>query len=348
MHNYLKRIFHWKLIIISLTVILALTIILSAALGPANIPPSVILKILASKISLLNNPANSLGIEETIVFEIRLPRIILAMLVGAALSVAGVTFQGLFKNPMADPYVIGVSSGAALGATLAVVLGLELEFFGLSSIPLMAFIGALTATFMVYNIAKVGHTLPVSTLLLSGIAVGSFLSAITMLIMMMAGERLHQIVFWLMGGLSARNWSHVKMVLPFIFLGTAIIYFFARDLNIMLLGEESAQHLGIEVKKLTKIMLVFASLIAAAAVSVSGLIGFIGLVVPHIMRILVGPDHRILLPSSAIAGSIILITSDTVARTAISSTEIPVGIITAFFGAPFFIYLLRKRKSSIS
>jgi len=345
--HYLKKIFHWKLIITYLTVILGLTVVLATTLGAARISPLVVLKILMAKLPLINNlviPTWSIG-EATIILQIRLPRIILGMLVGVALGVAGTAMQGLFKNPMADPYIMGISSGAALGAIFTIVFGLTI--FGMYTIPLIAFVGAAAAIFLVYNIASVRGKLPVSTLLLAGIAVTLFLSAIISFLMYTAGEQLHGIVFWLMGGLWGRNWNHVMMAFPFICFGSILIYIFARDLNVILLGEEPAQHLGIEVETLKKIIILSTSLITAAAVSVSGIIGFVGLVIPHIMRILVGPDHRILLPSSALVGGIFLIWADTLARTIIAPTEIPVGIITALFGAPFFIYLLRTRKRSM-
>ncbi len=345
--HYLKKFFHWKLIITYLTVILGLTVVLATTLGAARISPLVVLKILMAKLPLINNlviPTWSIG-EATIILQIRLPRIILGMLVGAALGIAGTAMQGLFKNPMADPYIMGISSGAALGAIFTIVFGLTI--FGMYTIPLIAFVGAVAAIFLVYNIASVRGKLPVSTLLLAGIAVTLFLSAIISFLMYTAGEKLHGIVFWLMGGLWGRNWNHVMMAFPFICFGSILIYIFARDLNVILLGEEPAQHLGIEVEALKKIIILSTSLITAAAVSVSGIIGFVGLVIPHIMRILVGPDHRVLLPSSALVGGIFLIWADTLARTIIAPTEIPVGIITALFGAPFFIYLLRTRKRSM-
>lgn len=345
--NYFKKFFHWKLIISYLTVILGLTVVLTTTLGAAHISPWVVFKILVAKLPLIKNliiPSWSVG-EATIILEIRLPRIILGMLVGAALGVAGTAMQGLFKNPMADPYITGISSGAALGAIFTIVFGLTI--FGFYTMPLMAFMGGAATIFLVYNIASVRGKLPVSTLLLAGIAVTLFLSAIISFLMYTAGEKLHGIVFWLMGGLWGRNWNHVMMVVPFICFGTILIYIFARDLNVILLGEEPAQWLGIEVETLKKIIILSTSLTVAAAVSVSGIIGFVGLVIPHIMRILVGPDHRVLLPSSALVGGIFLIWADTLARTVIAPTEIPVGIITALFGAPFFIYLLRTRKRSM-
>ncbi len=335
------------MIVITLTVLLGMTIVFAATTGPAKIDPQTILKMFIGNIpfakSLITSSWSSN--EETIIFQIRLPRIILGILVGAALGVAGATMQGLFKNPIADPYIIGISSGAALGATMAIVFGLD--ELGLYTLPSMAFISATAAIFLVYNIASVGGKLPVGTLLLAGMAVSLFLSAITSFMMYISGEKLHGIFFWLMGGLWSSSWDHVWITLPLVFVGTTVIYIFARDLNVMLLDEEPAQHLGIDVERLKKIMIISASLITASAVAVSGIIGFVGLIIPHIMRILVGPDHRILLPCSALIGGTFLVWADTLARTIIAPTEIPVGIITALFGAPFFIYLLRKRKRSM-
>lgn len=279
-----------------------------------------------------------------IIINIRLPRVLLAALVGASLSVAGATMQGLFRNPLADPYIIGVSSGAALGATAAIVFGLTLGFAGFGAVPIMAFAGGLSTIALVYHISRQGNSVPVMTLLLAGIAIGAFLSAFVSLLIFFSGERMHQVVFWMMGGLGGARWSYLRVMLPYVLLGYGCIYFFARELNAMLLGEDTAHYLGIDAEKLKKIFLVAASLLVSAAVSTSGIIGFIGLVVPHIVRLLAGPDHRFLLPSSALSGAILLIGADTLARTIIAPTELPVGIITALLGAPFFLYLLRKRK----
>ncbi len=337
--DYPKKIFHWRLIVLILIVILGLSILLATAIGPVQISPLTILTILINKLSLVSTPQDT---NEIIIFQIRLPRIILSLLVGSALAVSGVVMQGIFKNPMADPYIIGISSGAAFGASSTMVLGIAI--FGPYTVSFMAFLGAITTTFVVYNIARAGGKVPVETLLLSGIALASFLSALTGLITYISGEELHQIIFWLMGGLWNANWNKVMIAFPVISFGIVLVYLFARDLNVMLLGEEPAQHLGIETEFLKKIMLIIVSLITGVAVSVSGIIGFVGLIIPHIVRILVGPDHRILIPASALTGAVFLIWTDTLARTIITPTEIPVGIITALSGAPFFIYLLRRKK----
>ncbi|ODS41832.1 MAG: iron ABC transporter [Candidatus Altiarchaeales archaeon IMC4] len=326
-----NNIAKWGMILISLVLILILSMLASTAIGPVSIP-------LKGVFTALTN-LNAQGTESIIISQIRLPRIILAALVGSALAVAGAAMQGLFKNPMADPYVIGISSGAAFGASIAIVVHL--------SVPVFAFLFAAGTAFLVYNIAKKNGRVPVETLLLSGIAVAAFFSAMTSLVMYLAGEDLHQIVFWLMGGLWGSDWGKVTVAAPFIFLGTIGIFVFSRDLNAMLLGEEHAQHLGIEVENVKKILLVLVSLITGIAVAVSGIIGFVGLIIPHIARLVVGPDHRILIPVSALIGAIFLVWADTLARTIISPTELPVGIITAFFGAPFFIYLLRRKRGNI-
>ncbi|WP_066638486.1 FecCD family ABC transporter permease [Desulfolucanica intricata] len=339
-----------KTVIVSLLVLLGFVIIFAATVGPAHISISEAFRIIMSEIPVIKNfvPAEELLISHrVIVLQVRLPRIFLGLFVGAALAAVGAALQGLFKNPMADPYVIGVSSGAALGATVAIVSKLDAYFLGMGAVPMMAFGGALITTFIVYNLARIGRKVPVSTLLLAGIATGSFFQAIISFMMVLNSQKLEQIVFWLMGSLSAKSWDHVIMSGPYVMIGILVIYCFARDLNILVVGEESARNLGVEVERVKKILLAAAALVTAAAVSVSGIIGFVGLIVPHMVRMIVGPDHRILIPVSALFGSTFMIITDTVARTVIAPTEIPVGIITALFGGPFFIYLLRKRKSSM-
>jgi iron complex transport system permease protein len=242
--------------------------------------------------------------------------------------------QGLFRNPMADPYIIGTSTGGALGAACAIV------FLGGLLMPLFAFIGATASTITVYIISQRNGRMAVETLLLSGIAVSLFLSAMLSFIMYMSGNSLHQIMFWMMGGFWNMYWDDVSLAL-LIPAAAVILYIFSRDLNVMALGEEEAIHLGVNTERTKKILLMVSTFITAIAVSVSGCIGFVGLIIPHIMRIFTGPDHRILLPASMLAGSILLMWADTFART--MPVEIPVGIITAFLGAPFFIYLLRRR-----
>ena len=349
--EYLRRYGRWKYIIVVLIALLGLVTILSLNVGFAQIPTSHIVRILVNEIPILGNMNSGSGLSESermIITQIRLPRIFAGILVGVSLAASGAVFQGIFRNPMADPYVLGVSSGAALGAALAIVLRVGFTFFGIDTVTVMAFIGAVAATLTVYNIARVGSRTPVVTLLLSGIAVSIFLSAIVSMLQVVAGWDLHKLVFWLMGGFSYAEWKDVWAILPLVCVGIPLAYLFARDLNIMALGEEEAQHLGVDVEKSKKILIVLGSLLTAAAVSISGLIGFVGLIVPHLTRILVGPDHKILMPSSLLTGAIFIVSCDALARVVFVPSEVPVGIITALSGGPFFIYLLRKKKGSYS
>lgn len=270
-----------------------------------------------------------------IIFDVRLPRIIAALLVGCGLAAAGAAMQGLFRNSMADPYIIGTSYGGAVGAVTAIV------FLGGTGKPIFAFVGASAATFIVYVLAMHKGRAPVETLLLSGIAFSMFLSAIVTFFMSIAGESLHQIIFWLMGGFWTISWEHIPIAL-LIPAGCVALFAFSRDINILSVGEEDAVHLGVDVELLKKILMFLTSFITGIAVSLAGVIGFIGLITPHIMRLIIGPDHRFLLPASMMAGGLFLLWSDTLARS-IANDLIPVGVITAFFGAPFFLYLLRRR-----
>ena len=321
---------------------------LALTVGPAGISLSTVIKGLAGLLPGVGNlfPGELGVVDQKILFAIRLPRIILSVLVGMALATAGAVYQGLFRNPMADPYVLGASSGAALGATIGFAVFSSLRFSSLSPVSVLAFAGALLSTVFVYNLARVGRRVSLTVLLLAGIAVSTFLSSLTSMLMILQGTEMQRIVFWLMGGFSAGRWSHVLDVFPFILLGFGAAMLFARDLNLMLLGEEKAHQLGVNIPLLRMVLAFSASLLVAAAVSVSGIIGFVGLVVPHMLRLVTGPDHRLLIPVSALAGGIFLLAADTVARTILAPTELPVGVITAFLGAPFFIYLLRKGKKA--
>lgn len=340
----------YNLIVTILLIFLIFSIGLFTTIGTAKVSVLDIFKIIASKIPLINNYIDVSNIPDStksIIWNLRLPRVLLGGIIGASLSVAGAAFQGMFKNPMADPYVLGISSGAALGATLAIVFKIDVSFFSISSITIFAFIGALLAVFTVYNIARVKNKVPVTTLLLAGVAVGQFLTAIMSFIMILSDKDMVKITYWTLGSLSGKGWEPVIGIALPSTLGIIVISFFARDLNILLTGEESAQSLGVDVERTKTYILLLGTFITAISVSVCGIIGFVGLIIPHIVRILMGPDHRILLPASALLGSIFMIFADTIARTLISPIEIPVGIITALFGGPFFIYLLRSRKKSI-
>ncbi len=325
-------------------------VMVAVALGAVYVPLATSFRIILSRLPLLGRlvDATWTPTQETIIISVRLPRVLLALLVGMGLALAGAVFQGLFRNPMADPSIIGSSQGAALGATIAFFFGIKAGLGGLSAIPLFAFAGSLLAVFTVYIIARAGGRASIASLLLVGIALSSFLASIVSLLMVVSEDRMHNIFFWLMGGLGTGNWDMVLAVLPFMLVGAAAAAFMARDLNLLMLGEERAAQLGLETERFKWTMIVIASLVVGAAVSVSGIIGFVGLMTPHIVRLLTGPDHRFLIPGSILGGGLFLVLADTIARTVIAPKELPVGIVTAFFGAPFFIYLLKRSRHGVN
>ncbi len=340
----------YRSIFISTFLALVFLMIFSSTLGVARISFFQSIKIMLGKVPLVNWFISTEGIEKThqlIVLKIRMPRIFLASLVGTGLSVVGATFQGLFRNPMADPYVLGISSGAALGATIAIVMGIERMILGVGLITIAAFAGAISTTLIVYNIARVGNRIPTITLLLAGIAVSFLLSSMIYIIMIFNKNQVEKIVFWLMGSVSAASWKQVGILVPIIIIGTVIITGFSRVLNVMSTGDETARNLGIEVERVKKVLLITSSVIVGACVSVSGIIGFVGLIIPHIIRLMLGPDHRTVVPFSALGGAIFVVLSDTLARNLVPPAEIPVGAITSVFGAPYFIYLLMKSKKKV-
>ncbi|HDM88804.1 MAG TPA: iron ABC transporter [Candidatus Bathyarchaeota archaeon] len=333
-----KRLLKWRATVTYLILLLFLSLILTLAIGPVYISPADILKVFCWKIGILDSSPGKVYVN--IILQLRLPRILFGIIIGASLSVSGMVMQALFRNPMASPYVIGVSSGSALGAAIA--MNMLPPIIGVYTTPAVAFFTGLFTLILVYNLARVEGRLRTDTLLLAGIAISYFFSAIiSILVWIMAQER-HQIVLWLMGGLWGADWIKIDVITPVTFIGLAVTYMFAKDLNAMLLGEETAQSLGTNVELTKKTLLVISALMISASVSFSGMIGFVGLVVPHVMRLLVGPDHRILIPSSALAGGIFLAWSDALARVLM---EIPVGVVTAISGVPFFIYLLKRRRS---
>lgn len=324
------------------------TCLIAIMIGPVYIHPLVVLKVWGHNLSggLIQPDASS--IQETIVVDIRTPRVILAVLVGMGLAIAGAAMQGLFRNPMAEPYVLGMSSGAACGAALAIVLGFG-KIFGSLSIPALAFIGATITIFVVYNIARTEGRVTTETLLLAGIAVGFFLYAVVSFLKIIAShEALRDVLLWLMGSFALAAWADVRMVVLPLLGGIGVLYFLSRELNILQFGEEHALHLGVEVETIKRILLAASALVTAVAVSVSGIIGFVGLIIPHMVRLIIGPDHRLLLPASALCGAIFLVLCDTLARAVVEPQEVPIGIITAAIGAPYFVYLLRRRKKALS
>ncbi len=345
MTGYSRR-WHFRLYSIGgLAIACVIIAVLVLTVGSVRVPVTTVWSILVSHLPLVNITGDWSSATNTIVMDIRLPRIIMAGFTGAALGVAGATYQGLFRNPLADPYLIGVAQGAALGATVG--FWLPLTILGSNFIPLLAFLGAIAAVTAVYLIARVGKTLPVTTLILAGVAIGAFLISVTCYITIISPDKMHGILSWLMGRFAMSDWNQVVLVAPYIVAGLIVIFLFARPLNVMQLDEEQAQQLGINVERTKLILLAASTLITAAAVCFVGTIGFVGIIVPHAVRLIWGPDHRSLLPLSALAGAILLILADTVSRTAMPPGEIPVGIITAFLGAPFFLFLLRRKKKAV-
>ncbi|GLC87967.1 FecCD family ABC transporter permease [Lysinibacillus piscis] len=283
-----------------------------------------------------------------ILWKVRMPRVLLAGLVGASLAIAGAAFQGLLKNPLADPYTLGVSSGASVGAVMTIFFSLSMPFIGLYTLPVFSMLGAVITMVIVMGFARlIDRTLKMETLILTGIIFSSFLGSLISLMIALSGEELRQVVGWLLGSVSMRGWPFVKMILPFVVIGSIMLWIQRRELNVLLYGEERAKHLGVNVKRSKYIILAGGSMLTGAAVAVSGTIGFVGLVVPHMTRMLWGSDHRHLLPLSFLNGATLLIICDLVARTIIMPRELPIGVITAFIGAPVFAYIFyqqRKRK----
>ena len=326
---------------ILLSFLLAFVILLSVTTGSARVPRLRSMRIVLQWILGLKKEGNET--EQAIILLLRIPRIFLAALVGAGLSVSGVTFQALLRNPLADPYILGVSSGAAVGAIIAILMGWSSLSFGT---PLFSFAGALLTVVAVFYFGRQDGKIHPNTLLLTGVIIGSFLSAVIMFFISLSQrEELHTIIFWLMGDLSFSSPRAIFVILPYIVVGTLFLYLRSRQLNLILSGEEDAIQLGVNVERLKGMAYLSASLITAASVSVCGLIGFVGLIIPHSARLVFGSDHRLLIPSAALIGASFLILSDTLARTLLSPVELPVGVITAAFGGPFFVYLLRTRKA---
>lgn len=337
------------MVLFTLTVALFWMTILSVGIGAVAITPAEVISVLSDQIGI------SLGVafqpvQESILMNIRLPRVFLAVLVGAALAISGAAMQGLFRNPLADPGLIGVSSGAALATAVAMVVISTLswplvEFLGAALIPIAAFAGGTLATIVVYRLSTSKGRTNVATMLLAGIAINAMANAlIGFMIFLADDDQLRDLTFWTLGSLGGAMWSSVWVVLPFLLAAILFLPRLSKGLNAILLGEAEAKHLGVKVERLKIIIIVFVGLAVGAAVSVSGIIGFVGLVVPHMLRLWIGPDHRFLMPGSAILGGLLLLGSDLIARTLVSPAELPIGVITASIGAPFFLWLLLRNR----
>ncbi len=326
---------------------LALSMLTATILGKVGMPLADIAKMFLNKLAVFDFKPTWRAVDETILFQVRLPRVVGGALVGGALATAGVLFQGLFRNPMADPYIIGTSAGAALGATIAMMLPVGLAFLGFGLVPILAFVGALLTVLLVYRLARVGGKTPIVSMLLAGFVISGMLTALMFLLITLSDDlhpRIQSVYMFLMGGVSVTGWQQLAIIAPLVVGGVLAARLLAFRLNAFSLGEEGAAYVGVEVERDKMIILALGSALTAAAVSISGLIGFVGLVVPHAVRLVLGPEHRLLIPASAAVGAAFVVIADLLARTIISSGELPVGIITALIGAPFFIYLLRRTR----
>jgi len=313
--------------------LLIISIWCGVAIGSVHIPLEV----------LWNKAADETA--ANILWKIRLPRVLLAGLVGASLAIAGAAFQGLLKNPLADPYTLGVSSGASVGAVMTIFFSVSLPVIGHFTLPTFSMIGAILTMVAVMGFARiVDRSLKMETLILTGIIFSSFLGSLISLMIALSGEELRQVIGWLLGSVSMRGWPYVQMIIPFVIIGSIMLWTQRRELNVLLYGEERAKHLGVNVKRSKYIILVGGSMLTGAAVAVSGTIGFVGLVVPHMTRMVWGSDHRHLLPLSFLNGATLLIICDLIARTIIVPRELPIGVITAFIGAPVFSYIFYKQR----
>lgn len=330
---------------IGLVVIAIFSLLLGIAIGTVNISLIEVLKVLVNNSLRVEIFKEVEGMHENIIWNIRLPRVLVAGLVGAALSIVGAAFQGLLRNPLADPYTLGVSSGASVGAVMTIFFNLSLPVLGSFTLPFLSIVTSFLTIFIVLFFArKIDRVMRVETIILTGIIFSSFLGAVISLMIALTGEELRQIIGWLLGSVAMRSWSHVYLITPFFVLGSLLLLFHVKELNAMSFGEEHAQHLGVHIQRKKLTIMIAGSILTGAAVAVSGTIGFVGLVVPHFIRLLRGPDHTHLLPLSMLAGGSFLVIADLISRTIISPSELPIGVITAFIGAPIFAMILMRNR----
>ena len=325
--------------------LLAIAVLLSIGVGPVFIPPGTVVRMLANYLPGITITADWPDAFVSILFKIRLPHTMLMLLTGAALGGSGAAYQGLFRNPLADPYLIGVASGAGLGAVLALSLQWPSSLLGMYTLPASAFLGATISIAIVYSLARVGRTVPSTTLILAGVAFSAFATSLMSYLMLRSNTELRRALTWLLGGAIMSGWQPVLAMLPYELIGLGILIASGHALNVLQFGEEQAQQLGIPIERVKLIVILFASVATAAAVSFSGVIGFVGLDAPHVARLLWGPDYRLLIPLSIIGGSSALLLADMLARVVLAPQTLPVGIVTALAGAPFFLWLLRRSKA---
>jgi iron complex transport system permease protein len=336
-----QRPYIWNILV------LGIALIISIALGAVNIAPGTVASILIDQLPIFDIPAQWPNSFVAIITKVRLPHTILIAITGAALAGSGAAYQGLFRNPLADPYIIGVASGAGLGAVAVMAVRWPADLFGYYLIPIGAFVGALLTIMIVYSLARVGRMVPLTTLILSGVAIGTFTSALTSFLMLNSDEQIYRALSFLLGGASMSGWQPVIAATPYMILGVGLLIFSGHTLNVLQFGEEQAKQIGLSVERAKIFVIVTASLTTAVAVSFSGVIGFIGLIVPHLVRMIWGADYRQLIPLSILGGSSALLLADIVARIILAPQTLPVGIVTALAGAPFFLWILRRAKTEV-
>ncbi len=325
--------------------VLAVMLVLSVAVGPVYIAPGTVLSLLAAKLGGPMLPLEATETFSTILFQIRLPHALLIVLTGAALAGSGASYQGLFRNPLADPYLIGVAAGAGLGAVIAMSIRWPADLLGLYVVPAAAFAGACVTVLIVYSLARYGKSLPTTTLILAGVAISSFATSLTSFLMLRSNEELRRATGWLLGGSLMSGWQPVVAVLPYVIVGLAVLLMSGHALNVLQFGEEQASQMGLPAERVKFLLILAASLTAASAVAFSGIIGFIGLIVPHLVRLVWGADYRRLIPLSIISGGSALLIADLLSRVVLAPQIVPVGIVTALAGAPFFLWVLRRAKN---
>ncbi len=326
-------------------ILLGVASLLSVAVGSVFIPPATLARLLLARLPGLSIPTDWPGAYQAILYQIRLPRAALMLLTGAALAGSGAAYQGLFRNPLADPYLIGVASGAGLGAVFALSIRWPQNLLGMYTVPASSFLGAILTIAIVYNLAKIGRTVPTTTLILAGVAFSSFATSLTSFLMFRSNTELRRAFAWLLGGGAIGGWEPVLAMLPYVVVGMGGLTLSGHALNVLQFGEEQAQQLGLPIERVKLLVVLAASLTTAAAVAFAGVIGFIGLVIPHVARLTWGADYRRLIPLSILCGGSALLLADLLARIALSPEALPVGIITALIGAPFFLWVLRQAKA---
>jgi iron complex transport system permease protein len=335
----------WRRILVfgGLSALLVLMVIISVGVGQVSIAPSEVIGSILHRVGINAGSLPTHPQGEAVLWQVRFPRVVLAVIVGAALACAGAVMQGVFGNPLAEPGVVGVSSGAALAAAASIAFGASI--LGAWTVPLFAFVGGLITTLLVYVMSRDGGRTEVVTLVLTGVAVNAVANAGMAFVMFAADTQAREeIVFWTLGSLNGTRWQYVMLVLPLAIVGVAGSVLLARQLDLLSLGDRAARHVGVDVERLRLIAIVLVALLTAAAVSFCGIIGFVGLVIPHLIRILLGPGHKALVPASAIGGSLLLVSADLVARTAVPYADLPIGMLTALVGGPFFFWLLRRTR----